>query len=134
MTKTASIYLAIYDGRLNTNLPKKVLSYALNAGLPDSSTPALLGQLANTTTTFEQVPDINSTILAAITAGEKDAYAASLSIVYLSSLAFAGTALIASWFVTDINKYLTSYVNKTVAGRSMQVEQQKELGEVRGEA
>jgi hypothetical protein len=134
LTKTASIYLAIYDGRLNTNLPKKVLSYALNAGLPDSSTPALLGQLANTTTTFEQVPDINSTILAAITAGEKDAYAASLSIVYLSSLAFAGTALIASWFVTDINKYLTSYVNKTVAGRSMQVEQQKELGEVRGEA
>jgi CHASE2 domain-containing sensor protein len=86
----------------------------------------LLGQLANTTSTFEQVPSVNSNIIAAINDGRMSAYAASFSTVYLSSLAFGGTALILSWFVTDINKYLTSFVNKTVAGRSMRANQGQE--------
>jgi hypothetical protein len=115
---------------LNTNLRKKVLEFALNAGLPSSSSAALLGQLANTTTTFEQVPGVNSTIVAAISAGEKSAHAASFSTVYLSSLAFGGSAFIVSWFVTDINKFMTSFINKTVAGRSMRAEQDKELNEI----
>ncbi|KIW04210.1 uncharacterized protein PV09_04518 [Verruconis gallopava] len=134
-TVATSVYLAIYDGRLATNLPKKVLEFALNAGLPSSSSTALLNSLANdTTAAFEQVPGMSANILTAIGSGHKSAYAASLSTVYLSSLAFGGSALIASFFVTDINKYFTSHVNKTVAGRSgREGEKGKELDELKND-
>jgi xanthine/uracil permease len=118
--------LAIYGGRLNVNLPKKVTSYALNAGLPQSSINSLLVQLANgTSAAYTQVPGTNSDIIAAIGAGTKSAYAASFSTVYLSSLAFGGVALIASFFVTDIEKYMTSFVNKKVDGKSMHADLSK---------
>jgi hypothetical protein len=103
-----------------------VTSYALDAGLPQSSVSSLLGQLANgTSAAYAQVPGANSNIIAAIGAGTKSAYAASFSTVYLSSLAFGGVALIASFFVTDIEAYMTSFVNKTVAGKSVHADLSK---------
>jgi hypothetical protein len=52
-----------------------------------------------------------------------------LSIVYLSSLAFAGTALVSAFFLTDVSKYMTGFVNKRVDGASARVEkvEEKEL-------
>lgn len=114
----ASIYLAIYGGRLGVNLPSKVTSAALGAGLPQSSVNGLLVALGNgTTAAYSQVPGVNSAVLASIGQATKSAYSASFSTVYLSSLAFGGVALIASFFTTNIDQYLTGFVNKTVAGR-----------------
>ena len=119
----ASIYLAIYTGRLNTNLPSRVVEYATNAGLPASSTTDLLTALGNgTTAAYEQVPGSNAGIVAAIADGTKSAHASSLSVVYLASLAFAGTALISAFFLTSVKKYMTGFVNKQVDGKSRRVD------------
>lgn len=96
-------------------MPRTVTSYAINAGLPQSSIPTLLGKLSNgTNAAFQSVPAINSTIIAAVQAGQKRAWSSSLSTVYLSSLAFGGTALILAFFAVDVDQYLTDFVNKTV--------------------
>jgi uncharacterized membrane protein len=93
--------------------------------LPTSSVPTLLGQLSNgTTAAFESVPGVNSAVLAAIGAGTKSAYAASFKTVYLSTLAFGLTALIVSFFTTDIDKFLTSFVNKTVSGKDVHADKE----------
>jgi hypothetical protein len=124
----ASIYLAIYTSRLSTNLPNKVVEFATNAGLPVTSTTDLLTALGNgTTTAYEQVPGSNAGVIAAIEAGTKSANASSLSIVYLASLAFAGTALVSAVFYTDVSQYLTNFVNKKVDGKSTRVDQVKDV-------
>lgn len=88
--------------------------------------PALLGELANgTAAAYVTVQGVNSTILAAIGEGTKSAYAASFKTVYLSTLAFGFTALIVSFFTTDINEYMTSFVNKTVSGKDMHANSEK---------
>ncbi|KAF2007662.1 siderophore iron transporter, partial [Amniculicola lignicola CBS 123094] len=122
-TVASCIYLAIYGGEIATKLPSHVTAHAVAAGLPESSVSDLLTALPNgTAAAFEAVAGVNSTILAAIGAGMKSGYSASYSTVYLSSLAFGGTALIASFFTSDIDKYLTDFVNKTVAGKEMRTE------------
>jgi hypothetical protein len=75
-----------------------------------------------TTAAYEQVPGSNAEIVAAIGAGTQSAHASSLSIVYLSSLAFAGTALVSAFFVTDVSKFMTGFVNKKVDGKSTRVD------------
>lgn len=118
-TVATSIYLAIYTGRLKTNLPDRVVSFATSAGLPSSSTNDLLAALGNATTAaYEAVPGSNSEIVAAIAAGTENANADSLSIVYLASLAFGGTALISAFFLTSVREYMTGFVNKQVDGKS----------------
>lgn len=123
----ASIYLAIYNGRLKTNLPRDVSSYVLDAGLPQSSLPQVLSTLSNgTVAALQNVPGMNSTIIAAFQAGQKRAWSASLSTVYLSALAFGGTALILSFFARDVDQYLTSFVNKTVSHQATRQDLEKD--------
>jgi uncharacterized membrane protein len=62
---------------------------------------------------------MNPGILAAIGAGTKHAHASSFKLVYLTTIAFGGAGLIAALFTQDISKYMTSFVNKTVAGKPM---------------
>ena len=112
---TGSIYLAIYNGKLSTNMPSKVTAAVLAAGLPETSVPQMLRAATNgTAAAFRAVPGANATIIAAAQAGRKSAWAASFSTVYLSTIAFGATALIISWFATDISEFMTSFVNKTV--------------------
>jgi hypothetical protein len=96
-------------------MPKKVTAAVVAAGLPETSVPQMLRAVTNgTTAAISAVPDANTTIVAAARAGQKSAWAASFSTVYLSTIAFGATALIISWFATDISEYMTSFVNKTI--------------------
>ena len=109
-------------------MPAAVEDYALRAGLPQSSVPQLLIQISNgTAAAFAQVPGVNTTILTAIVAGQKHAWSSSLSTVYLSSLAYGGTALILSFLASNVDKYLTNYVNKTVTSSAAPRNQEAEL-------
>jgi hypothetical protein len=67
-----------------------------------------------TAAALETVPGITPTILEALAEAVKHAYSHAFEIVYLSSLAFAGIAIVASLFVVDVDKYMTDFVNKTV--------------------
>jgi len=114
-TIAISIYVCIYSNKLTTYLPRDIVPAVESAGLPASSVPALFAAMTNgTNAAFQSVPGINAKILAAFATATKDAYTSAFKVVYLSSLAFAGIAVIASLFVTDIDKYMTNFVNKTI--------------------
>lgn len=57
---------------------------------------------------------MNATILAAVTVARKKAYSSSFAIVYLSSIAFGGLALIAAFFTSNVDSFMTNFVNKRV--------------------
>jgi hypothetical protein len=96
-------------------LPQEIVPAVEAAGLPASSVPQLFAAMANgTTAAFESVPGITPSILAAFELATKHAYSHAFKIVYLSSLAFAGIAIVAALFVIDVDKYMTNFVNKTI--------------------
>lgn len=112
-----SIFVAILQSRVTTNLPRDITSAAVNAGLPDSSVAAAIAAVANgTTAAFDAVPGMNATIEAAILNGVKTAYSSSFSTVYLASIAFAAIAIIASFFTSDIDKQMSNYVSRRIGG------------------
>ncbi|KAF9887642.1 hypothetical protein FE257_009735 [Aspergillus nanangensis] len=114
-TVATSIYICIYSNRLSTFLPEDVIPAVEKAGLPSSSTTQLLEAVAQgVTSAIDKVPGMTDAIKAALDLATKHAYARAFKIVYLSSLGFAGLAVIAAFFVSDVDKYMTNFVNKTV--------------------
>ncbi|EON69199.1 hypothetical protein W97_08558 [Coniosporium apollinis CBS 100218] len=114
-TIAISIYIAIFTNQLTTNLPKDIVPAVEQAGLPASSLPELFAAMTNgTTAALQSVPGMNNNILAAFGEATKHAHSSSFKVVYLSSLAFGGVAIIASLFVQDVSKFMTDFVNKTI--------------------
>jgi hypothetical protein len=114
-TIAASIYICVYTDRLNTFLPQEIVPAVEKAGLPATSLPALFAAMTNgTTAALEAVPGMKMSILAAFSAATRAAYTHAFKIVYLSSIAFASLAFIGCIFVTDVDKYMTDFVNKTI--------------------
>lgn len=110
-----SIYVCIYVNRLTAFLPQEIVPAVEAAGLPASSLPQFFAAMTNgTAAAFETVPGINASILAAFGLATKHAYSHAFKIVYLSSLSFAGIAIVAALFVVDVDKYMTNFVNKTI--------------------
>lgn len=70
-----------------------------------------------TSAALKAVPGVTPSVLAALTSAIKASYDSSFKLVYLSSLSFAGFALIAAFFGTDVDQYMTSFLNKRVDGR-----------------
>lgn len=112
---TVSIYLVIYSNRLTAYLPQEITPAVEAAGLPASSLPDLFAAIANGTQgALLAVPGADSGVLDALALATKHAYAHAMKIVYLTTLAFTGIGLAASFFIKDVNAYLTNYVNKTL--------------------
>lgn len=116
-TYTAAIYVSIFSNQLTVNLPAQVTGPVEAAGLPSSSVTALFAAITNgTRAALESVPGMHADILAVVGRTVKDAYSMSFKTVYLSSLGFGGLAVIASFFATDVDTFLTNFVNKTISG------------------
>ncbi|KIH87497.1 siderophore iron transporter [Sporothrix brasiliensis 5110] len=116
-TIAVSIYVSILSNRFAVNFPKDVSEAALNAGLPESSLAATFAALTNgTAAALDAVPGMTPAIEAAVAQGTKTAWASTFTTVYYSSLAFTGVAVIAACFSSDIDKYMTSYVSRRIAG------------------
>lgn len=110
-----SIYLAIYSDRLTVFLPQEVVPAVSSAGLPASSIPDLLTAIANgTAAALEEVPGMTDGVLDALALATKLAYVHAFKIMYLATLAFTGIGLVAAFFITDVDAFLTNYVNKTI--------------------
>lgn len=125
----ASIYLSIFSDRLTVFLPERITPAVVQAGLPESSLPILFKTISSQNrTAIASVPGMNATIQGVLEVATKTAYSSALKTVYLSSLSFGGAALIVSFFASDVDKYMTSYVNKRV------VPQQAEEGAILSEA
>ena len=114
-TIALSIYVCVFTNKLTTFLPAEIVPAVEEAGLPASSITALFAAMAKgTTAALEAVPGINATIMAAYALATQDAYMHAFKVVYLSSIAFTAVAITASIFVTDVDKYMTNFVNKTI--------------------
>ncbi|CAK7214682.1 hypothetical protein SBRCBS47491_002235 [Sporothrix bragantina] len=112
-----SIFVAVLQSRVATNMPKDITTAAVGAGLPSTSVEAAIAAAANgTAAAFDAVPGMNSSIEAAIADGVKTAYASSFKTVYLTSLAFAAIAVIAAFFTADIDKQMNNYVSRRIGG------------------
>ena len=96
-------------------LPKAVVPAVENAGLPASSVPALFAAMTNgTTAALEKVPGVSAKILGAMATAVQDANSQSFKVVYLSSLAFGGVAIISAFFATNVDEFMTGFINKSV--------------------
>jgi hypothetical protein len=114
-TIASSIYLAIYNSRLSSTMSAQVSSRALGAGLPENSLPQLMRALTNNTAAaLAAVEGASPMIIEAARTGQKRAWAMSFQTVYLSTIAFGGTAILTSLLASSIKKYMTGFVNKTV--------------------
>jgi uncharacterized membrane protein len=108
--------VAIFSARYTTDLPSHVTPAVEAAGLPASSLPDLYTAITNgTTAALSSVPGVSSSILATMSSAVQDANSSSFKIVYLSCLGFGGVSIVAAMFATDVSKYMTSFVNKTIA-------------------
>lgn len=115
MPSTVSIYLAIYSDRLTAFLPQEIVPAVAGAGLPASSVPELFAAISNgTSAALETVPGMNEMVLEALGLATKHAYTHAFKIVYFATLAFTGIGLVAAFYITDVDDYLTNYVNKTI--------------------
>lgn len=110
-----SIYVSIYQARLKVVLPRDITRAVENAGLPESSLPALFDAIANgTTSALNAVPGMNDTILTAVDTGNKMGYHASYKLTFLVSIAFGCLAIFASCFLQDVSHLLTNDINKKI--------------------
>jgi len=101
-----SMYSSILVAELTKNLPKFITPAAIQAGLPESSLPALAAGVKSGS--LDAVPGINASILAAIGDPIKHAYRMSFRTAFLCTIPF-GIILItpAVSYCPNVEDYLT---------------------------
>jgi len=99
-------------------LQAKIPPAVVKAGLPSSSVPDLFKAYKNgTAAALQKVPGFNAAVGAALQTAVKDSYSRSFRIVFLSSLGFAGIALVASVFAQNVDHLMTNFLNKRIDGK-----------------
>ncbi|KAI1613098.1 fungal trichothecene efflux pump [Exophiala viscosa] len=111
----ATIYIAILDNKLPTEILAKVPAAALAAGLPKSSLTALLTATATgTAAALKAVPGMTTEIQAVVTNALLDARASAYSYIYYASIAVNLCAVIAALCLRGYDHLLTSHVPRQI--------------------
>lgn len=118
-TAAGAIATSMYSSILNTEMTKYLPRYvgpaALQAGLPQSSLPALLAGVG--AGSFDAVPGANAAVLAAISSPVKQAYAMSFRTVFLCTIPFSVILLVAAVvYCPNVEDYLTDEVARKLQG------------------
>ncbi|KAH0829694.1 hypothetical protein AYO21_10601 [Fonsecaea monophora] len=113
-----ALYTTILSNRLATTLPRRITEFAVNAGLPTSALPDLFQAVATQDPdALNTVPNITSSVIEAVTMGQKFAYADAFSSVYWTAFAFGAVGVVLTPFVRkDVNDEMTAYVPKKLRG------------------
>ena len=107
-----AVYQSIYEATLTPNLMSKVSNATLPLGLPSSSLPSLLTDLASAqTTAIPSIPGITPTILAAAMTAAKLAFTLAYRYVWVSAGCFSAVALVASTFLFDSKKDFNLHID-----------------------
>jgi hypothetical protein len=110
-TVASTVYGAILTTRLAKTIPAIVVPAAVEAGLPSSSTLALISALGGKSP-IASVPGINNKIIVAASQAYQEANASAYKTVFLSTLAFSGVAMIMLFFVPKLDKKKRGYVSR----------------------
>ena len=98
---------------MREKIPAYVTSAATEAGLPASSLLALFQAIqSQSPTALAQVPGMTPDILVQVSTALRNAYSDSYAYVYYAALAVGGTALIASFWLTDYDRFMTGHTPK----------------------
>ncbi|KAK4503585.1 hypothetical protein PRZ48_004500 [Zasmidium cellare] len=110
-----SMYSSILSTELTKYLPRYVGPAAIEAGLPQSSVPALLSGVS--TSSFSTVPGIDEAIIEAVGAPIKKAYSMAFRTVFLCTIPFSVILLVAAvvW-CPNVEDYMTDEVARKLQG------------------
>lgn len=131
-----AIYLSILNNKDKSLSAELIPAAVLKAGLPQSSIPDLFKAImAGTTKALATVPGISPSILGALGMAEQDAFAGAGKVVFLATIAFGATGVIASFFVRNIDHLLTDEIIRKLHSRDVDtatevliVEHQEKVG------
>ena len=115
----ATIFTAIYAATLTDNLTSKIPTYvaqaAIRAGLPASSVPAFVEDLAaNNQAKLASIPGVTATVITQGVAALKQAYADSLRTIFIIGAPFGIIACIMCYWLGDLKNAMTYRVDAPV--------------------
>ncbi|CAK7206317.1 hypothetical protein SEUCBS139899_009105 [Sporothrix eucalyptigena] len=110
-----TIFTTIYTNCLKADLPKYVTPVVVQAGLPESSVPALLAGLAAGNLTG--ISGLTPAITAVAKTAYKEGYSHSFQTVYLSSIAFGVVGILTSLFAPNTERKLNSAISRKLHRR-----------------
>ncbi|KAI9048965.1 hypothetical protein LZ554_006814 [Drepanopeziza brunnea f. sp. 'monogermtubi'] len=97
-----AVYNAIFSGRLSANMGPRIAAAVMPLGLPESSLPAFIGDLAaSNTTALQAVPGVTGEIIGAGVGGLFEAYSLGFRYVWVAAGCFTVVAAIAALFLVD---------------------------------
>jgi hypothetical protein len=103
-----AVYFNVLQNKLTQVLPVNVGTAVAIAGLPAKQIPAFLGAFLGGNTTA--VGGYSGAVLQAAEEGFKSSYVEAFRLVYLVSIAFGASAVIACLFLGDIKKFMVDRV------------------------
>jgi len=111
-----SLYSSILASEYRKYMPRYVTPAVTEVGLPPGSLPSLFEALQ--TGNFSLVPNITPQVVEAAVASNKRAYARNFEMVFEITLIFGGIMIIASFFVPNVDHYLTDDVPRRLQDRN----------------
>jgi hypothetical protein len=114
-----TIFIAILNSKVKSQIANHVPQAAVAAGLPQSSLPALFEAIAaQSAAAYATVPGLTPQIQLAVSDALTDSYAAAFSYAYYAGTAIGCAAIIAAVFMKDYDAYLTGHIPKKVYDKS----------------
>lgn len=124
-----AIFNTILTSVVNTEMPKRVIAAALQAGFPESNLeqliPAVVGAATGVPNAFATVDGATPEVQAATIKAFRGAYGYAFKRVFWATIPFGVIAIIAAFFVLDSSQYLTNHTavrmeKDTIGGRITQ--------------
>ena len=123
-TVASTVYSVVLTARTKSTLSQQIPPKVIAAGLPASSVADYMAAMAagGSKALLDRVPGLTPDILAKGVTAYRYAYMDAYRTVFLVSLGFGGLAIIASFFIPDIDKLLGGSVAATLKGREKEPE------------
>ncbi|KAH6673045.1 fungal trichothecene efflux pump [Halenospora varia] len=118
-TVASTIYTVVLTSRITTTIPAKVPAAVIGAGLPASSVAGYMGAIAKggSEQLLSAVQGLTPAVLAAGARAYQVAYADAYRTVFLTSIAFGVLGIVCSFFVPNVDEYMTDSVATTLGNR-----------------
>jgi Fungal trichothecene efflux pump (TRI12) len=125
-----TVYNVVLSNRQATEIPKLVAPAVIAGGLPASSVPSFIAALSVGSSAFAKIPGITPSIITAGSYAYKEANSNAFRTVFLTTIAFSGTALITTLFLPGLDSLMSDKVATTLGKEKAKNEEaSSELGE-----
>jgi hypothetical protein len=115
LTLNSSLDNAIFTNKLTNNLGKKIAAAVLPLGLPASSLPAFITDLANSDSTdLVTIPGVTGEIIGAGVGALKEAYTIAFRYVWIAAGCFTVVAAIGKSPYHSVTFYTQTYIPSTI--------------------